>query len=93
MTTDIATPYDQQILELKGLSYQDRFREAYEYRREGYLAAVADYADLLAVLASVENVIKECQKPGDVWTAKRLMAGLGPQVRAALAKHSSPQAR
>ena len=42
------------------------------------------YDDLVEVLASVENVIKECE---------RLMVGLGPQVRAALAKHSSPQAR
>ena len=54
------TPYDQKIQELKAklgepmsLSRNDkmrRFIEVYESRREGYLPAVADYADLVEAL-------------------------------------------
>ena len=88
-----STPYDSRIswlLDTTGHSSlsKSQLGELANLRlqQQGYLAAVADYAGLLAVLASVENVIKECERPGDVWTAKRLMVGLGPQVRAALAK-------
>ena len=80
-----STPFDEKIAMYHAAG--QNLPDGLLHKRKGYLAAVADHADLVAVLASVENVIKECEKPGDVWTGKRLTVGLGPQVRAALAKH------
>ena len=67
--TQQSTPYDEKIQKFKvklgepmSLARNDklsRFIEVYEYRREDYLAAVADYADLLAASETASYALHE----------------------------------
>ena len=87
MTTNQLTPYDQEIAGLKVLRQITPEEGLVMYRlrlqREGYLAAVADHADLLA---AAESLIEVCDtgRPLDFVT---LISKVCEQARAALAKH------
>ena len=85
------TPYDKKIAELSAKGHAqgglDRFeselRVALGNKQEGYLAAVADHADLLA---AAESLIEVCDK-GRPFDFVILISKVCEQTRAALVKH------
>ena len=58
------TPYDKKIAELRGRrsyldSYEVEVLRAFLLKQEGYLAAVADHADLLAALQRCSQLFRK----------------------------------